>query len=174
MANKNINATAPTGAAQVTGPVRRTSALNPQVAITIAVDTSYVASQGGGLITQGVYMFDNQLDNGSSGEGTLELSSMVNAGDLIGFNIVPVNTAGPSGDQVIITGFNVSQGNVFGSTGTPVEQPTPPAGEPVGAYWIGQAINSGNQTYQIHAEVSTGLLQPLTFFVNWDPFITCS
>lgn len=148
-----------------------TNALSPQTAITIAVDTAYVAAQQGRNISQGIYMIDNRVRNGSTGEGTLELSTVCNNGDLIGFNVVPIDILGSSGDQVVITGFTVSQGSVFTAAGTPRVQPALP-GEPAGAYWIGQALNQGNQTYQIQIEVTVGLLQPVSYFINWDPFIT--
>lgn len=82
---------------------------NPTTAITIAVDTAYVAAQQGRNINQGIYMMDNMVANGSSGEGTLELHTKCPVGSLIGFNTVPINGEGASGDQVIITGFTVSQ-----------------------------------------------------------------
>ena len=145
--------------------------LSPQTSITIAVDTAYVAAQQGRNIGQGIYMMDNRVRNGSSGEGTLELSTACNNGDLIGFNVVPIDALGTSGDSVVITGFTVSQGNVFTAAGTPRQQPALP-GEPAGAYWIGQALNQGSQTYQIQIEVTVGLLQPVHYFINWDPFIT--
>ncbi|MDR3528332.1 MAG: hypothetical protein P4L57_13745 [Rhizomicrobium sp.] len=156
-----------------TATVSRASsaALNPQTAITIAVDTAYVAAQQGRNISQGIYMMDNRVRNGSTGEGTLELSTVCNNGDLIGFNVMPIDILGTSGDVVQITGFTVSQGNVFTAAGTPRVQTSPP-GEPAGAYWIGQALNQGNQTYQIQIEVTVGVLQPVHYFVNWDPFIT--
>jgi len=84
---------------------------------------------------------------------------------------VPVDILGSSGDKVVITGFTVSQGSVFTAAGTPREQSALP-GEPAGAYWIGQAMNQGEQTYQVQIEVTVGLLQPVTYFINWDPFIT--
>jgi hypothetical protein len=88
-------------------------------------------------------------------------------GSLIGFNAVPINPN--TGDTVVISGFTVSQGSVFGSQGYPIEQPQP---TPVGCYWIGQATNEGSQTYQIQIEITTGGIRPTTYFVNWDPFIT--
>ena len=147
------------------------STLKPPTSITIAVDTAYVAAQQGANISQGVYMMDNRVRNGSTGEGTLELSTYCNDGDLIGFNVVPINLLGPSGDQVVITGFTVSQGSVFGAAGTPRQQAALP-GEPAGAYWIGQTLNQGQQTYQIQIEVTVGRLQPVSYCINWDPFIT--
>lgn len=147
------------------------SGLQPQTSITVAVDTAYIAAQQGRNISQGVYMMDNRLRNGSSGEGNLELSTVCNNGDLIGFNVVPINALGSSGDKVVITGFTVSQGTVFTAAGQPRQQPSP-AGEPEGAYWVGQAMNQGQQTYQIQIAVTIGTLQPVTYYVNWDPFIT--
>ena len=148
-------------------------ALNPQTAITIAVDTAYVAAQQGQNISQGIYMMDNRVRNGSQGEGTLELSTMSFNGSLVGFNVVPINALGSSGDTVIITGFTVSQGTVFTAAGQPRVQTSPP-GEPAGAYWIGQCLNQGSQTYQIQIKVTVGQLQPVSYFVNWDPFITAT
>jgi hypothetical protein len=139
-------------------------ALQPATAIAIAIDTQYVASVGGGGITEGIYMFDNRIDNGSTGQGTLELSTKCNAGDLIGFEVYPIDERGSSGDTVAITGFNVSQGSVFGSQGYPIKQSA--------NYWIGQAVNAGSQTYQIRVLVTTGGLRPTQFNVYWDPFIT--
>lgn len=144
---------------------------NPTTAITIAVDTAYVAAQQGRNINQGIYMMDNMVANGSSREGTLELSTKCPVGSLIGFNTVPINGEGVSGDQVIITGFTVSQGNVFTAAGQPRKQPSPNK-EPDGSYWIGQALNTGSQTYQIQIKVTVGQLQPVSYFINWDPFIT--
>ena len=135
----------------------------PPVAITIAIDTSYIISQRGGTVTTGVYMFDNQLDNGSTGEGILELSSCINAGQIIGFEVVPIDPT--TNDTVAITGFNVSQGNVFGSTGYPIPTPKP-------SYWLAQAVNAGQQTYQIQVKVTSGGVRSTDYYVNWDPYIT--
>ena len=143
--------------------------LIPQTAITIAVDTQYVAAQGGRNISQGIYMFDNQVAGGSSGEGTLELSTVTVNGSLIGFDAVPINPN--TGDTVLITGFTVSQGTVFGSQGYPMSQAQP---LPAGSYWIGQATSQGSQTYQIQIQITTGGIRPTTYFVNWDPFITAN
>ena len=143
--------------------------LKPQVAIVIAVDTAYVASQQGQNINSGVYMMDNQVNNGSTHEGQMELNSVVPVGALIGFESVPINPL--SGDTVIITGFTVSQGSVFGSQGYPQQQP-PIGSQPAGSYWIGQAMNAASQIYQIQIQVTVGLIRPISYFVNWDPYIT--
>src|SRR5262249_29595279 len=125
--------------AKVSRALRSPAALIPQTSITIAVDTAYVAAQQGRNISQGVYMFDNMLANGSTGEGTLELTTACHVGSLIGFNSMPINTS--SGDQVVITGFTVSQGNVFTAAGQPRQQPSI-GNEPPGSYWVGQAMNT--------------------------------
>jgi hypothetical protein len=136
----------------------------PQTAIEVAVDTSYIIAQSGQGIGTDIYMVDNELNNGSSGEGTLELSTKTNAGNLIGWQVAPIDPN--TGDSVVITGFNVSQGNVFGSQGYPIQQDT------AGAYWVGQAMNAGSQTYQIQIMVTSGGIRPTKYFVNWDPFVT--
>jgi len=159
--------------AQVSSAAAAAGTLSPQTSISIAVDTAYVAAQQGRNISQGIYMMDNMVRNGSSGEGTLELSTVTNDGSLIGFNVVPIDILGSFGDTVVITGFTVSQGSVFTAAGTPRQQPALP-GEPAGAYWIGQALNQGSQTYQIQIEVTVGQLQPVSYFINWDPFITAN
>jgi hypothetical protein len=144
--------------------VNAEAGFNPQSAITIAVDTAYVISNGGGLINTGVYMFDNRLTNGSTGESSLELNSKVNLGDLIGFEVVPINPN--SQDKVEITGFQVSSGTVFGSTGFPVPESADRS------YWVGQAVNATQSTtYQIQIRVTTGVIRPVRYYVTWDPFI---
>ena len=135
---------------------------NPQTQIALVVDTEYIAANGGENVTTGIYMMDNQLNSGSSNEGQLELHTVCNDHALIGFEAYPLNPN--TGDTVEITGFNVSQGNVFGSSGYPLQQ-TP-------NYWIAQAMNAGSQTYQIQIKVTTGGLRPISYYVNWDPFIT--
>jgi hypothetical protein len=148
--------------------VRSAAGIPVNSVITVAVDTAYVAAQQGRNIGTGVYMMDNMINNGSSNEGQMELSTKIPVGYTIGFNSVPINPV--SGDKVVISGFNVSQGNVFGSAGYP--QPFPLGNEPPGSWWIGQAMNAGSQTYQIQIAVTVGQIRPVTYYVNWDPFIT--
>jgi hypothetical protein len=156
--------------ARVTSATASAMALSPQTWITITVDTAYIAARHGRNVSQGIYMMDNRVSNGSTGEGTMELATVTNDGSLIGFNVVPIDALGAN-DQVVITGFNVSQGSVFTAAGSPRQQP-PLRGEPAGAYWIGQALAQGSQTYQIQVEVTLGLRQPIVYFINWSSFIT--
>jgi len=148
--------------------VRGTSGttLKPLTAITIAVDTAYVVSQGGKNINQGVYMMDNMEANGSTGEAGLELHTHCPVGSLIGYDAQPINALSSNPGTVEITGFIVSQGNVFTAAGTPEQQ------DESGNYWIGQAVNAGTQTYQIQLKVTNGGLNPTPYYINWDPFIT--
>jgi hypothetical protein len=143
-----------------------------QTAITIALDTQFLISQPPGTVSQGIYMFDNRVNNGSSGEGSLELTTRCNAGDIISFEVIALNDMeGTLADTVVITGFNVSQGNVFGgSEGMPVQVNQP--GTTAGQYWLAQAVNAGTQTYQIFVQITTAGLHPITRNMSWDPFIT--
>jgi hypothetical protein len=139
--------------------------LIPQIAISIAVHTAYVAAQQGQKITQGIYMMDNMVASGSSDEGTLELSTVGLVGDLIGWNTVPIDiNAAANRASVAITGFIVSPGNVFGAAGYPRAQRPD--------YWIGQLMNAGSQTYQIQIKVTVGVFQPVSYYINWDSSIT--
>jgi hypothetical protein len=134
----------------------------PATAISIAVDTAYVVGQAGGQITTGIYMFDNMKSIGSTGEGTLELSTVCSVGDHIGFLVEPIDVR--TTDTVAITGFTVSSGNVFGGPGYPV-QVTP-------SYWVGKAVNAGGpMTYQIQVLVMS---DGVPYYVNWDPFISAT
>jgi hypothetical protein len=143
-----------------------------QTAVTIALDTKYLISQPPGTNTRGIYMFDNRVNNGSSGEGNLELSTVCNAGDIMSFEVIAINELmGGSADTVKITGFNISQGNVFGgSEGAPISYHLP--GTSPGAYWLAQAVNTGQQVYQIFVEITSSGLHPIVRDITWDPYIT--
>jgi len=136
----------------------------PQTQVAIAIDTAYIAATAGQSVNTGIYMMDNQANMDSSGEGSLELTTVCPVGSLIGFTVYPMDVN--SGDKVVITGFNVSQGNVFGNTGYPIQMDPSD-----GSYWIGQAMNAGRQTYQIQVRVTVGSLRPTNYYINWDPFI---
>jgi hypothetical protein len=149
-----------------------------QTAITIAVDVNYIATLPAGQNpgSKGIYMMDNRVLNGSSNEGNFELSTKCPTGNLISFAAVPINAeAGTaSNTKVEIIGFNVSSGNVFTAAGQPRPFNPPPDGGTNNSFWIGQAMNQGSQTYQIQLKVTVGVLQPVSHFVSWDPFITAT
>lgn len=128
---------------------------NPPVQVAITVDTAYVAGNGGTHITSGIYIVDNQLNAGSTGEGGMALHTQCAVGSLIGFSSYPIDTG--SGDSVAITGFSIVQGSVFGSSGYPIESSP--------GYWIGQAMYFGSQTYEIQLAVTAGALRPIKFYV---------
>jgi hypothetical protein len=148
--------------------VAQWAALRPVASLVIAVDTGYVASRGQGVET-GIYMMDNQLLNGSTGEGTMQLAAVVPVGKLVSFETVPVDAR--SGDSVIITSFSMSQGDIFGCSGYPQQQPPLP-GRPPGSYWIGRAVNQGVQTYQVQIRITRATIRPMVYFVNWSAMLT--
>ena len=138
------------------------SASAAQAQLVIAVDTALVAGAGGSSIAAGIYLMDNQLNTGSTGEGGMALHSVVPIGALIGFSAFAIDSG--SGDKVVITGFSIVDGNVFGSPGYPVQQ---------GAdYWIGQAMNIGTQTYRIQLRITAGALRPTDYYVHTQAGLT--
>jgi hypothetical protein len=134
-----------------------------ETAIAIAVDTGYVVAHSDN-VQQGIYMIDNRKENGSSSEGTLELHTVCNPGDRVGFKVYAIDSLANRGDSVIITGLKVSQGSVFSSDGYPQPQPDEPQ------YWIGRASQRGSQTYQIRIQITSE--EGTKYNVSWDPFIT--
>jgi hypothetical protein len=147
-----------------------------QTAVTVAVDTDYIGTlpPGAKYASAGIYMMDNRALNGSGGEGGLELHTRCPTGNLISFCAVPVNGAGSDEASVEIIGFNVSGGSVFTAAGQPRPFNPPPGGGQQGSFWIGQAMRQGSQTYQIQIKVTIGRLQPVSYYISWDPFITAS
>jgi hypothetical protein len=140
----------------------------PSLVINIVVDTEQLYHQSSPFIQDGIYMMDNQLINGSTGEGTLELSSLVRGGGFVGFNIMPIDLAGLQGDTVEIMGFKISSGvNIFGNMGFPQQQPAGSAYQ-----WLGTAMIQGQSVYQITIGVSYG--GGGVKYFNWDAFLTCS
>lgn len=151
------------------------SSLIPSVTVAIAVDTGAVVAASSGTITEGVYMMDNMVRNGSTNEGRINLHTECNVEALIGFQVLPIDGAGQSGDSVKITSFAMEGGDdVFTGAGHPRCVKKPPAGLKPGAYWIGQAMAAGTQTYEIQIEVTVGVLQPVKYYVTWNAELTAS
>ena len=146
----------------------------PTVAVSIAVDTAYIAAQASnGFVTSGIYMFDNMLAHGSGQEGTLGLHTVCNVGQLVGFRCVPIDAEQSLGDVVVIKSFLTVSGNVFTGAGHPVQQP-PLGADPAGSYWVGEAMLAGKEQYTIQVEVTTGVLQKVSYYVQWNATITAS
>lgn len=143
------------------------SVVIPARVINIAVDTVYLYSQQTGPYAgTGIYMMDNNALGGSSGEGSLELSSVVTAGFGIAFNAFPIDAAGQQLDTVEIVGFEISSGtNIFGNWGYPQPQPATSSYQ-----WVGSAMLQGQCTYQVKIGVSVGGA-PVKYYW-WDPFLT--
>ena len=150
----------------------KTAFKSPQIiparVINVAVDTAYLYSQTTGTYAgTGVYMMDNNVAGGDTGEGGLELNSTVTAGFGVAFNAFPIDEAGLQGDSVEIVGFEISGGtNIFGNWGYPTKQP---ADSPY--QWIGTAMTKGTCTYQLKIAVSVGGAPKKYFW--WDPFLKC-
>ena len=151
---------------QLNAEEERLAMTSPTVIIIIAVDVAYIIGQNGKMISKGIYMIDNAVDEGSSGEGTFELTTAGNVGSMISWKVVPINTdAAQTGQSVIITGFQVCSGQVFGTSGFPQKQ------SGTGDYWIGQLMYQGQQTYQIQIKVTAGELTPVSCLVNWNAIV---
>lgn len=148
------------------------ASLTPTVSVAIAVDTAAIAAAGDGPISSGVFMMDNRVRNGSTEEGQIALHTQCNAGDLIGFQVMPVGLAGGSGNTAVMTSFAKHKGDdVFTGAGHPRQEPSP-KGLPSGAYWIGQAIAAGTEHYQIQIKITVGALQPTDYYVTWVAILT--
>ena len=140
----------------------------PARVINIAVDTVYLYSQTSGPYAgTGVYMMDNNVAGGSTGQGGLELNTTITAGFGVAFNVFPIDAAGSQGDIVEIQGFEISDGtNVFGNWGWPTQQPSTSSYQ-----WLGSAMVQGTCTYQIKIGVSIGGA-PMQYYW-WDPYLNC-
>jgi hypothetical protein len=139
--------------------------LKPQTMIAIAVDTAYIAGSDTHHLQNGIYMMDNRANIGSENEGQIELSTVCDVGDLIGFRVYPIDQLAAESGVAVITGIELKEGDVFGSSG----YPRPYEGE---TYWIGRAEKAGRQTYTMALEVtSPPLPEKRTVNVEWDPFL---
>ena len=106
---------------------------NCSVFVQIWVDTD--ALQNGQ--TTGVYLVDNNLNHGSSNEGTVNLSTNVPIGTNICWSLLNVD---PTSDTILSI-QNFSNAGVFGASGTPQQ---------VNANtWTGQVQATGNDSYGI-------------------------
>ena len=138
--------------------------------INIAVDTRYVYSHISYRYDgTGIYMMDNNVAGGSTGQGGLQLSSRVSPGAVIAFNVFPINYAGRTGDSVRIVDIEVAGGtNVFGGSGYPVRQPS----DSYTYQWLGRTDKEGYCTCQVKIGVSVGGA-PMQYY-EWNCFLNCS
>lgn len=148
-----------------------TASLIPSIVINIAVDTQYLIGQpsNSNYAGQGIYMMDNNVLAGSTNEGSLELDTFCVSGQIIGFNVFPIDSLQGLGDTVEISAFQVSKDSPnLWAGGAPQMQSS-------GEYqWIGQIIGSNQKmTYQIMISVNSGGVAPIKRTFYWDPYITC-
>lgn len=104
------------------------------VFIQVWVDTN--ALQNGQ--TTGVYLVDNNLNHGSTNEGTVNLQTVVPVGTNICWSLLNVNPTSNS----ILTLQNFGNASVFGASGTP-QQVNPTT-------WTGQVQAAGQASYAIN------------------------
>lgn len=140
---------------------------NANIVINIAVDVAYIYSQTPGAYQgAGIYMMDNNIESGSTGEGSLELSTAGAAGQTVAFNVFAINQLQGTNAAVEIMGLEQSSGvNVFGNQGWPSAQtPSTPY------QYLGYLMKSGQMTYQIKIGVTpNSIIFPMQYY-TWDPF----
>jgi hypothetical protein len=107
------------------------------VFVQIWVDSSELVNEG----TTGVYLVDNNLNHGSSGEGTVNLMTNVTVGTNICWQLLNVDP----NSQYILQIQNFGNAGVFGDSGTP---------QPFNATtWTGQVQKPGTNGYDINFSV---------------------
>ena len=102
--------------------------------VQIWVDTN--ALQNGQ--TTGVYLVDNNLNNGSGNEGTVNLQTNVPVGTNICWSLLNVN---PSSNTILQI-QNFGNASVFGASGTPQQVNA--------TTWTGQVQAAGHAQYNIN------------------------
>ncbi|MEJ2409058.1 MAG: hypothetical protein P8Y48_06865 [Novosphingobium sp.] len=137
------------------------------IVINVAVDVPYIYSQKpGAYVGKGIYMMDTNFVNGSTGEGSMELTTHGAAGQSVAFNVFPINVLQNVDAYAGIEGMEQSSGtNVFGNQGWPAAQtPDTPY------QYLGFLMKSGDMTYQIKIGVTPNqALFPVQYY-TWDPF----
>jgi hypothetical protein len=136
---------------------------NAQTSVLIVVDVAYVVGFGAGEIRAGIYMFDDQRANGSADEGTLDLSTRCNVGDVISWEVVPLDPT--RGDALEITSITALQDTLFGTAGAPTDWPNT-------SNWYGQAMTAGSATYQIMLKITAGAIRKQVYEAYWTASIS--
>lgn len=102
--------------------------------IQIWVDANALQNQQ----TTGVYLVDNNLNHGSTNEGTINLNTKVPAGTNICWSLLNVDPTA----STILTIQNFGNASVFGASGTPQQVNA--------TTWTGQVQNTGQANYAIN------------------------
>ncbi|HEX8251503.1 MAG TPA: hypothetical protein VF846_00035 [Thermoanaerobaculia bacterium] len=123
--------------------------------VQITVDTNGILANPAVGAGQVIFMTDNNAAGGSSGEGTFELNTACNVGDIIQWRLA----AQDGHTSLKFLGMKNSNGNVFGFN--------PPVPEGPSLYQ-GTVTATGQETYQILILVAG------TTTYSWDPYITCN
>ena len=122
--------------------------------IQIWVDTN--ALQNGS--TTGVYLVDNNLNHGSSNEGTTNLNTVVPVGTSICWSLLNIDPT----SNTILTIQNFGNASVFGASGTPQQVNA--------TTWTGQVQAAGSANYNINFSAQIPGSSGITTSVN--PSIT--
>jgi len=88
--------------------------------------------------TTGVYLVDNNLNHGSTSEGTVNLQTVVPVGTNICWSLLNVNPT----SNAILAIQNFGNASVFGASGTPQQVNA--------TTWTGQVQASGQASYNIN------------------------
>lgn len=122
--------------------------------VLINVDTNTILANPQVDPAKVIFMTDNNVAGGSTGEGTDELSTACHVGDTIQWRVTAQNLSTP----VIFLAFKNSSGSDFGFN--------PPAGN--SSLYQAEAVSTGVETYQILILVNG------TQTFTWDPFVNCT
>lgn len=104
--------------------------------------------------TTGVYIVDNNLNHGSSNEGTVNLSTNVPVGTNICWSLLNID---PNSDT-ILQFQNFGNANVFGNSGTPQQVNS--------NTWTGQVQTPGSDNYAINFSAQIPGSSGITTSVN--------
>jgi hypothetical protein len=124
----------------------------PDTMIIVALDADRFRASSGAA---GAYLVDNRLSIGSTGEGSLALHTLCDAGDRVGFGVLSLDPN--DGYTVSISAIDTSGGRIFPPVYAPVT--TSPAwwSGTAGSYWAGKAVMSGSQPYALTLRVDDGV-----------------
>jgi hypothetical protein len=106
--------------------------------------------------TQGIYIVDNRLSSGSTGEGTYQLTTACERGDDVCWTVLPVD-----GDpDVQLTISSIGNSNAWGIAGPPQAYGS------TGTVYTGKVQNSGNAPYEVALNVNFTSTIPLNLFMQ--------
>lgn len=124
----------------------------PNTMILLALDADRFRASSGAA---GAYLVDNRVSLGSTNEGSLSLHTLCNAGDRVGFGVLPINPN--DGYTVTIAAIDVSAGPIFPAGYAPVAMSPAWWFGAAGSYWAGKAVMSGSQSCRLTVHIDGGI-----------------